>query len=183
MKLLTITLVVLTSGAAILAHAQSSGFSVDDRLTPVFSPANDLSKVTSFSIQDFEISPSSANSGVFTSLSIPQDFGAISFTPSVASSLSFGNAVFGHFTSTNIFTIFKNANFANYNVSGFYTSGTFDGGAIVNIPASVVLSFSNQGGSQLTGAFSVQVDPVPEPGTMVLAALGGASLLLLRRRK
>jgi len=34
-----------------------------------------------------------------------------------------------------------------------------------------------------TQLYLLQVAPTPEPGTMALAALGGASLLLFRRRK
>jgi len=49
------------------------------------------------------------------------------------------------------------------------------------------LSLVIQGtGAIIPGTFSllaVPVAPVPEPGTMALAALGGASLLLFRRRK
>ena len=38
-------------------------------------------------------------------------------------------------------------------------------------------------GSQIPGFLLNALDPVPEPGTMALAALGGASLLLFRRKK
>jgi hypothetical protein len=38
-------------------------------------------------------------------------------------------------------------------------------------------------GGVITSGFSLLATPVPEPATMALAALGGASLLLFRRRK
>lgn len=66
-----------------------------------------------------------------------------------------------------------------YGVSGLGTLTVGGGGGPVAIPT---LMGTTAGLSQITG-FTLNAIAVPEPGTMALAALGGASLLLFRRKK
>lgn len=67
------------------------------------------------------------------------------------------------------------------------TAGVF-GWSVVGYGASTSLTpafsvFGNGAGQINSGFVLTQVAAVPEPGTLALAALGGASLLLFRRRK
>jgi len=57
-------------------------------------------------------------------------------------------------------------------------SGSVQVGDGVSVPNPAIIAASGS----VTG-FTLGVLPVPEPGTMALAALGGASLLLFRRKK
>jgi hypothetical protein len=67
-----------------------------------------------------------------------------------------------------------------YGVSGLGNLTVGGGGSPTAIPT---LMGTTVGLTQITGFTLNLVSPVPEPGTMALAALGGASLLLLRRKK
>jgi uncharacterized membrane protein YdcZ (DUF606 family) len=92
---------------------------------------------------------------------------------------------------TNYATVISDLN--NWNTVG----GTITGNAYFGISteATLTLSTSSSVGTTLWGVGAGQINnpssaplelyllPVPEPGTMALAALGGASLLLFRRRK
>lgn len=74
----------------------------------------------------------------------------------------------------------------NWNTGYFGVSGLGNGYAgggpnSLNAPSIFGASTGMPGG--LTGGITMYATPVPEPGTMALAALGGASLLLFRRRK
>lgn len=63
---------------------------------------------------------------------------------------------------------------------GWSSAFTYASGANASDPNGTI-GFTGQA-SPIT-AFGIAPIPVPEPGTMALAALGGASLLLFRRRK
>jgi len=187
MKLKTTILAALLSGAAVLAHAQSGSFNIYSVNSVTFTPSSDVSVATVFNIGDLYDAGETTKVGDFSSLNgVTNHFGSITFTPSSVAGLQFGNALFGTFTATRDALIYAFAGHVDYRIFGNYTSGTFDGGAIVNTPASIDLGFAGSGGfAQLSGSFQIPpgADPTPEPSTMALAALGGASLLLIRRRK
>jgi hypothetical protein len=79
---------------------------------------------------------------------------------------------------------------ANSTVHGFlydgntYTTLDIDGATGTQITGidgdHIVGTFSDAGGGH---SFEAQITPIPEPSTVALAALGGASLLLYRRRR
>jgi len=76
----------------------------------------------------------------------------------------------------------------NLAAGGFFgvtSIGTsFAGGGANTLPSVNVFGGGGAPATGITGAFTLnQIAAVPEPSTMALAALGGASLLLFRRRK
>ena len=75
-------------------------------------------------------------------------------------------------------TALLNATFTNGGYVGISSVGT--GTGIASPPQALFIGTGITTGFTL---FSTTVSAVPEPGTMALAALGGASLLLFRRKK
>ena len=76
------------------------------------------------------------------------------------------------------------ANIGGYSAANNYFFGvsTIGNGTLTGSPSPAYNLWSGTGAPG--GAFTLNlVGPVPEPSTMALAALGGASLLLFRRRK
>ncbi len=184
MNLKTIILAALIGGAPLLTHAQSGTFSVTSVGGVTFTPGSDITVATNFYIP--ALWEFAGNTGVFVSLGSYSDFGPVSFTPNSVAGLSFGNAAFGTFVASSDNYSHSDPTHADYELFGTYNSGSFDGGVITNAPASINFDFSISGGNtQMSGTFSIPPvgSPVPEPSTMALAALGGVSLLLLRRRK
>jgi len=184
MNLKTIILAALICGAPLLTHAQSGTFTIGGGGNVTFTPGSDITVATNFIIE--RLLMFGGNTGAFIGLSLFSDFGAVSFTPNSVAGLSFGNAAFGTFVASSDNYSHSDPTHADYELFGTYNSGSFDGGGITNAPASVDFDFALSGGNTVvSGIFSIPPigSPVPEPGTMVLAALGGVSLLLLRGRK
>ena len=100
-------------------------------------------------------------------------------------SANFGNFTFGYFVSTNIVVLDSQAGASiDLRAVGYYNSGTWDENAINGESASIDFAFQKNGTAvSVSAPFSIPANPVPEPTTLALAALGGASLLLFRRRK
>lgn len=184
MNLKTIILAALIGGAPLLTHAQSGTFSVAGA-GDSFTPGLDITAATNFYITDLAVFFN--NTGVFAGLTPFGDhFGSVSFTPNSVVGFSITNADVGTFVASSDLYVSSDSTHASYELFGIYNSGTFDGGVITNTPASIFFNFALIGGNlQMTGTFSIPPigSPVPEPATMALAALGGVSLLLLRRRK
>ena len=72
--------------------------------------------------------------------------------------------------------------------SGVFSQAGYVGWSSIGVgasgPSNLPLTVQGPSGSIIPSGFSLlAVSPVPEPGTLALAALGGASLLLFRRRK
>lgn len=72
----------------------------------------------------------------------------------------------------------------NFNQAGYLGWSAVGSGAAAAAPPTPSLTIQGASGSIIPSGISMlSTVPVPEPGTMALAALGGASLLLFRRRK
>jgi hypothetical protein len=80
---------------------------------------------------------------------------------------------------TTVYNDIVNNTWTGVNYVGWSAVGyDFAGGGPNNVPA-----VSLFGGTGLTAGVQMFETPIPEPSTMVLAGLGGLSLLLFRRRK
>jgi hypothetical protein len=128
-----------------------------------------------------------ASLGYFTGLST-QIFGPITFNAGVGSSLSFGNATFGSFTSTSITEQTNAAGERSFYILGNYTAGTFNPALSPNpAPASVIVGFTQSpaGTGAISDSASLSIPPaaVPEPSTIVLATVGIAAAIAVERSR
>lgn len=128
------------------------------------------------------------NSGIFAGM--PSQFlGPVSFNISSPTSLTFGNSVFGTFTSTSIQVALNNAGFLNLDVTGTWTPGTFGGVSGGPFQALLGLTFTQDtpGGiisDSASFAVFAQATEVPEPSTLALGVTGLiAGLLMYRLRR
>jgi hypothetical protein len=182
MKLKTGFLTALALGlAAAGAQAQSGTIGMTDVGTPTDNSPADVSQATAFNISD--LVSFANNTGVFVGLG-SQNFGALSFSLSNPAGLDFGNTLFGTFICTGITVLDSQA---DHNIdlfaTGSYSSGTFDGNAIVGESASVDLGFT-QNGFGLADSAVFSIPAVPEPGSLALLGVGATVLgFNLRRRK
>lgn len=131
-----------------------------------------------------------ASLGYFAGLPT-QIFGPITFNSGISSSLSFGNATFGSFTSTSITEQTNAAGERSFYILGNYTAGTFNPALSPSpAPASVIVGFTQSpaGTGAISDSASLSIPPaaVPEPSTIVLATVGIAAAIAVdrsRRRK
>jgi len=181
MKLKTIALVAALTGVSVLAQAQSGTLSFADIGSASVDGGN-IGTATVFNIGDLLSTGSST--GAFTGLP-SQSFGSISFNVTSPTSLSFDNLTFGTFASTSIELLSQGSGTTDIYVLGNYTGGAYD--PSTSGVASFHITFNQTpagtGSISDSAGLSIPPEPVPEPATMALAALGGASLLLFRRRK
>ena len=181
----TIALAAMATIVATVAHAQTGTVGFTDIGTPSVTPGTDINGATTYTIGD--LASFGDTTGIFTGMP-SQIYGAVTFNPSVGSSLSFSSPVFGSFTSTSIQIIASSEGFASIHVLGNYTGGTFEP-PIVNDPASVDISFTQNpvvtGGISDDSVLSIPPStPVPEPGFLALLGVGASALCVrLRRRK
>ena len=188
MKLKTIALAAMAIAVTTGAQAQIGTMGVVDIATPSVSPGTDINGPTSYTIGD--LASFSDTTGVFAGMQ-SQTYGPVTFEPSVGNSFTFGSPVFGNFTSISIGVEPPTDGFIAIKIMGTYNSGSFDGDAIVNAPASVNYSFTQNpvsvGGIEDSGELSITPPPttvVPEPGSMALLGMGAGALCMhLRRRK
>jgi hypothetical protein len=188
-QLKTIALAAMAIAVTTVGHAQTGTIGLGDITTPSVTPGTDINGATTFTIGD--LASFSDTTGVFAGMQ-SQTFGPVTFNPSLNHSFSFNSPVFGAFTSTSITLETSTEGFVSIDILGDYTSGSIDPG-IVNDPASVDYSFTQNpsvvGGISDSGELSIGQLPipptsVPEPGSLVLAAVGvGALSMHLRRRK
>jgi hypothetical protein len=185
MKLKTIVLAAMAIAVTTFAQAQTGTMGVDDITTPSVTLGTDINGATSYTIGD--LASFSDTTGVFAGMQ-SQTYGPVTFEPGVGNSFSFGSPVFGNFTSTSITLEVSAQGFVSIHILGKYNSGSFDGDAIVNDPASVDYSFTQNpiivGGISDSGELSIPIMAVPEPGSLVLLGMGASALgMHLRRRK
>lgn len=147
---------------------------------------DDINDATAFTIGTMV---STADShGFFTGLPT-QVFDPITFSTGDPLSLQFGNNEFGFFASTSIQQLSNDAlvGSRSFFVEGTFTKGTF-GGPLVPNPAlaNFTISFNQTAGAGTSISNNATLDfpiqPVPEPGTLALAAAGVLTALVVRRR-
>lgn len=145
-------------------------------------PTGDITTSTSFTLG--EVVNNSDGQGIFAGLGT-QLFGSVSFSTLTPTSFHLNNPVFGTFDSTQIYLVSQGVGTITYNILGTYNSGTFDGGVIVNDPASYTLNLNQNppGNGNIADSATFSIPPVPEPGSLALLGTGvGAVLVHLRRR-
>ncbi len=143
---------------------------------------------TSFTIGNMVSTGASVD--YFSGLST-QILGPVTFNTSVGSSLTFGNATFGTFTSTSITEQTNALGERSFYVLGSYTAGTFNPALTPNpAPASLIVGFTQSpaGSGAISDSASLSIPPaaVPEPSTLVLATVGVAAVASVdmeRRRR
>ncbi|RBP16844.1 putative secreted protein with PEP-CTERM sorting signal [Roseiarcus fermentans] len=142
-------------------------------------PDGDINTATSFTIG--ELITNQSNDGVLTGMPM-QDFGAVSFSTTSGTSLTFGNAVFGTFQSTSISAGAADPDIVYYTADGVWTPGS-QGGVTDMRLASFAFSLTrtvsaNAGSLSWSGTFAVTDIAVPEPSTwaMMLAGLVGLGI-------
>jgi hypothetical protein len=161
----------LSANAAVMA---TQGFA--DIGTPSV-VGGDINTATSFSIGD--LVSTSANSGALAGMTT-QILGTVTFDTTSGSSLTFGNGVFGTFTSTSISEISNVAGAVAFYVLGNWTPGSFAGGTGSD-PASFRISFTQtpefSGTISDSGTFAVPPSGViPELSTWAMMGIGFAAL-------
>jgi len=131
----------------------------------------------------------SVSNGVFAGIST-QSFGSVSFDTTNPTSLTFGNAIFGTFSSTSITEISNSAGQVSFYVLGNFAGGSYTGTLTPDpAPASFTISFTQTpaGSGAISDSSTLSIPPapsgVPEPSSIVLVGLGIASVGAVARRK
>jgi hypothetical protein len=132
---------------------------------------------------------STFGSGIFAGMGF-QNFGNVSFNTSIPNSLTFGNAVFGTFTSTSITAFRSNPNFLSLAIMGLWTPGTQGGVTGGPFKSLLDISFSQVGGPgtifSASASFATTNTVIPEPSGIMLGLTGlipGVATWLRRRRR
>ena len=172
---------LLAVSAELVAQGATGTLQFIDLAGGSISPGNSITTATTFTIGDMY---SISGTGVFASYP-SKDFGSVTFTPSVPTSLSFSRNDFGNFVSTAIEKLNSSSSQVTYEAFGVYNSGPFDGGAIVSAPATFTTTFSqSQAGSSISDSSTFTLTTVPEPSSLALCLMSGlGGLLAFRRRK
>ncbi|MFM8733731.1 MAG: PEP-CTERM sorting domain-containing protein [Pirellulales bacterium] len=168
--------------------ANSSG---SQGFVDIGSPSVDTGSVdtaTSFTVGS--VASTGDSVGYFTGLPT-QTFGPFTIDTAVPTSVGFGNATFGTFSSTSITEQANALGTRSFAILGSYIAGTFNPSLTPNpAQASLLVSFmQTPGGSGVvtdTAVLSLvataplaAVTAVPEPSTLVLAGVGVASVLIV----
>jgi hypothetical protein len=151
----------------------------------------DINTATVFTLGDLVSTKS--QTGAFVGMP-SQDLGTATLNTAVPTSLTFGDSVFGSFSSTSITLASSVAGSVSYYVLGNYTPGTFAGGGAA-VSASFTLSFTQTpaGTGSISDSGTLAAPPaalggggsaVPEPASLVMGLIGagifGASYLARR---
>jgi hypothetical protein len=155
---------------------------------------NDINRAATLTIGD--LSSNTTQTGIFVGMS-HQNLGEVSFSTAVGTngSLSFGNSVFGTFTSTSLKVLSDVPGAVSFYILGDYTPGSRGGSAGT---ASFSISFiqapigggagsgiSDSGVFSIPPAGGIQIASVPEPAGLVMGLTGIAAVGLVwghRRR-
>ena len=172
------------------ANVINGSIGIADIGDPSVSPGSNINLATTFNFGNLLTTGSST--GAFVGMPT-QLFGAATLTIGDPTSVTFGSAVFGTFTSTSITEASNVAGAVSFYVLGNYTLGTFFGGnAGTTESASFTVGFTqtpaHTGAISDSGTFA---DPpttppsVPEPATMGIfgSALVGLGFIGRRRKK
>lgn len=170
--------VILVAGTS----TGSQGFA--DIGTPSTNSGN-INTGTSFTIGN--MISTGASLGYFTGLST-QILGPVTFNSTVGTSLSFGNATLGTFTSTSITEQTNTAGERSFYVLGSFSAGTFNPALVPSpAPASLTIGFTQSpaGTGAISDSATLSIPPaaVPEPSTIVLATVGIAAAVATHRMR
>lgn len=142
------------------------------------SETGNLNTATSFTTSDVSVT----GEGVFAGLG-PQSFNSVSFNLTNPTSLTFGNAVFGTYTSTSIVVADNVPGFLDVDTAGNWTPGTYSGfsGLTGPVPASLSVTFTQSpaGDGLIGGGESFSISPLassPEPATWSMLGISLAAL-------
>jgi hypothetical protein len=148
-----------------------------------------INTATIFSIGDLTVV---RGTGLFAAVPPLTSFGPATINPTIPNSISFGNSLFGTFTSTFITQLPTSPGFATFDVLGVWTPGTV-GGLTGEGPflASMRIAFTqtppSTGIISDTATFSTPPtsNVIPEPSTIVmfLTGLPGALAMYRGRRR
>ena len=181
---------ILLGSTALSAQAAvvgSQGFA--DIGTPLAdgTRTGDINTATALTIG--ELFSTSSNTGFL--LGLPhQDFGSVTFNTTSPGSLSFGNSVFGTFTSTRFTDILSQPGAVTLYVLGNWTPGSYGGVAPGSYAASFTIAFTqtqaHNGAISDSATFSVPPSGnIPELSTWAMMGLGfsGLGLACYRNRR
>ena len=170
-------LVALASASAARASVSSVAFQTPNLTQADASPTGNINTATTFSLQDLQ---STSTSGVFAGLPT-QDFGTVTFSRGLATSLTISDAAFGTFKSTS-FTVEQNsAGFLNLLDEGEWTPGSFEKGVkncASGCDSEVRINFTQtppmKGVISFSGTLDITqpIQVVPEPPTALLFLSG-----------
>lgn len=145
------------------------------------SATGDINTATSFTIGD--LLSNTSGTGILAGMA-KQDFGAVTFDTTSATSLTFGNSVFGTFASTNIDEYTNKAGTVAFYVTGTWKPGTYNNNdtTFTSGPytASFTISFTQTpagAGGAISDSATFSVPPsgtpgVPEPASIVMGLTG-----------
>jgi hypothetical protein len=177
-KLALLTLLLgLTAGSAQAAVVGTQAFADIGSPTADGSTTGNINTATMFELGDM-ISTGS-NTGLFMGMPT-QDFGSVSFDTGSATSLMFGNSVFGTFDSTSIVEKVNTPGSVAIYVLGEFTPGTQGGMSGGPFPSSFTISFTQTppgGGHAISDSESFSVPPAPPPGTVPEASTWAMMLI------
>jgi hypothetical protein len=185
MKLKITLLMGIAIAVATVAQAQIGTIGLLDISTPSVGPGTDINGATTYTIGD--LGSFSDSTGIFAGLS-SQIYGPVTFEPTIGNSFSFGDSVFGTFTSAFIILETSPPGFVSLHILGDYTSGSFDSDAIVDKPVSIDYSFTQNpvidGGISDSGELSIPpTGAVPEPASLAMLGMGGIAVCMRLRRR
>jgi hypothetical protein len=151
------------------AGSSTQGFVDVGTPTADGSATGDINTATSFVIGDLQ--STSAQTGFFVGMTT-QDLLSVAFSSTVDTSLTFGNSVFGTFSSTSIQEVSNVPGVVGFYILGDYTHGSQGGNDGL---ASFTLSLTQTStGSSISdsGTFSIPPASVPEPASLILCLTG-----------
>jgi len=187
-RAMALALVLVASPAAFAGPIGTQGLA--DMGAPSTN-TGDINTATTFTIGD--LVSTASQSGIFVGMPT-QDFGSVgpfAITNGPTATLTFGDAVFGTFTSSSEIIATDTGGLLSLYFDGLWTPGTY--GGVAGGPFAASVTFSATQTPAHTGAISdsatFAVPPagfVPEPSAIMLLTVGGTGLFgfrLMRRKR